>query len=122
MAMRFRVLRGNHVTGSRKKGTYHKFTKGDVVDSTVDLVKRFGGVKFERLPDGPDMAAVTEAARTGFSGADYESATAVAKKDDGAYGDMTIEELRLLAEEEEIDLGGAKSKAAIIAALRAARG
>jgi len=96
---KYRLLAGTHTTGSTAKNNRRRYHVGDIIESDEDLVKRFNranSVKFEVVPDS----------NGGVS--------------DG-LDDMTVEELRQLAEAEEIDLGDAVRKPRIIRILREAQ-
>ena len=46
---KFLLLRGGHSTGSFRDGTRKQYERGDVVETTVDLAKKFGRNKFHLL-------------------------------------------------------------------------
>lgn len=116
---KFRVLRGSHNEGGK---TYHR---GDVVESRVDLVKKFNekGIppRFSRIT-GREVKETT----------DPGPSTSDQKPNDPALNPsnrfgvetlkmMNLTELKGLAAEEEIDLGGATKKDEIIAILMSAQ-
>lgn len=91
--MKFRVLNGSH----RAKG--QTFSKGSIVESTIDLVKLHGRDKYELVSSNSETASLQEP-----EGDDYDH--------------MTVAQLKEVAEQDEIDISGAKNKAEIIAILR----
>lgn len=115
----FRILRGNHTvkvkTGVNEAGLpIHRLDqyradgegKGNVVESDIDLEERFNGVgnrkrKFEYI--GP----------AGSNGSTPQ--TQDQETDDGNLSSLSVEELRAVAKEEEIDLTGLSRKADIVA-------
>lgn len=92
---KFKVLRGLHTVGRGKDMvTYGPGEKaGDVVESSVDLVERFGPQKFCRL----DAMGPTD----NFDG-------------------MSLSALQEYAAEHEIDISGAKLKREVVATIRRA--
>jgi len=89
----YRLLAGSHNEGGR---TYNR---GDVIESKSELDVKFGRNKFEKLVSNPKFVAdTTNQADT------LES--------------MTVAQLKTLAEDEEIDLGGVTSKADILKCIR----
>lgn len=92
--MKFRLKRGKHRQGGI---TYER---GAIVESHIDLVKRMGGEKFEKL-DGSIVLDKPE----------------VVEVDDGLEA-MTVPELRKWAAEEEIDLTGLNRKEEILTKIR----
>lgn len=121
---RFKLIAGRHVTwmpGSRpltqeeiaqgKKREEKRYTVGDIIESTIDLVDRYGSAKFERVqnfhhsqPSSPDptQGSLTVA----------NTLRQVWKFEE--LNGMSVSDLRALASEEAIDLKGAKSKEDII--------
>lgn len=125
---KFRVLRGTFsmkVNGQRPPVIYQK---GEVFETArTDLLARNnppGGKP--RLEPVPDSTPVTPAkpgirARSARKAQEAEPARPPASPPDAdTYDSMTVEQLRAHAAAEEITLGAAKTKAEIIAALRAA--
>lgn len=138
--MKFRVLRGNHAEGTYPEGhpwagraiVYHI---NDVVDSASNL-SRFNnpgplGPKFQRIYD-PNLPATD---KIGLGLQEAKKVEHALAQDDGNGNpsfappidnsqnnfleSMTVEELRKLAEEEEIDLPTKGSKSEIIKLIRA---
>lgn len=122
---RCRVIAGRHVEGGRRYKT------GDIVVSKTNLAERYntpGAIKFEFL----GTATPTQAVQA------REAAEPVEKKfqepakveevveeqsttEQSDLSTLTIEKLRELATEEEIDLGDAVRKAEIVSAIELAR-
>lgn len=106
--VKYLLKSGMHVTG---RGAGRRvYNPGDVIETDTDLT-RFN------VPNAPPKFevvhgdAVAAAAKKGFE--------TVGVPADGLDA-MTVADLRAMAAEEEIDLGGAATKAAIVAAIRAA--
>ena len=95
--MRFKLLVGQHIQ-NEPDGTEKKYSAGEVIESNVDLEKRFGD-KFRRVYGTPED-----------------------ERDEPTTGDdlerMTVKELQALAAEEEVDLRGMTKKEDLIKALR----
>lgn len=104
----YKLLRGRHVEG---RGDDRKtYKRSDRITTDKDLLKfNKPGIapKFELLSIGRE-----DAEETG------EAAPSLAND---ALEDLTVAQLRHIAEEEEIDLGGAARKDEIIARIRAAQ-
>ena len=95
--MRFVVLAGKHHEGIPSLGTAKVYRRGDVVETSEDLVKAFGKDKFRRLRDG--------------------EANPIEKPSSPLEMDLkskSVSELKGIAADYEIDLGDARSKAEII--------
>lgn len=141
---KFKLLAGGHVTG---RGPTRKLYKpGDIIESEFDLTtlnsKNPAALKkFARLYDdgstdfqGPVVIRKSPMDRQdGESEADYAARLVkmseeivakanAAKAEDEKLDRLTIAELRKKAEEEEIDLGAAISKADILKVFRTSRG
>jgi hypothetical protein len=132
--MKFRILVGKHSEGYHlgadgrriKPKIYCADGKqdGNIIETTTDLCKMNhpGANKFQRLYESPksssDPEAVAEAAHEGFYGMPEDPA--VKAKSDGLDG-KNAAELRKIAEEEEIDLGSAKTKDQILGRIRESR-
>jgi hypothetical protein len=103
--MKFKVLHGIHSEGYRTYGV------GTVVDSKSDLSKfnRPGSVRFQQVPD--DTPTQEQAAQLAAEAGAKDNTLPTPLKD------MTVNELKRLAEDEEADLEGAKTKEQIIAAI-----
>ena len=99
---KFRVLHGLHSEGGRV------YDAGSVVDSKSNLLRfnQPGAVKFQALPDSTLLDS------TPVSEPDTEPTDLLEN--------MTVADLRKLAEEEEINLDGTTRKDQIVAAIRAA--
>lgn len=121
--MLFKLLRGYHRDWSfkfdrdtRQRTTVKRmYSPGESVESDRDLCKLFnrpGSIKFERLPDPPQAQS--------FQG--QQNAVATAVKESPDLDGMTVRDLQALAEEEEIDLGGAKTKDQMVKTIRQATG
>lgn len=100
--MRFVVLQGKHHEGSNRDGNKRRYVVGDEVETTVDLVKIFGREKFMRLL--PGQINPIEAEKQAL---------------DDELSSKSIPELKAMAADLEIDLGGAKTKGEILATLKA---
>lgn len=100
--MRFVVLQGKHHEGSKTDGSYRRYVVGDEVETSTDLVKIFGREKFMRLH--PGQINPIEANKQAL---------------DDELSAKSIPELKALAADLEIDLGGAKTKGEILATLKA---
>ena len=116
--MKFRVLQGkyhSYVRGTDSRDITVVTTKrGEVVESTIDLVKRYNRPQsrmFERLPD--DAPMTPESA----PGILQETEAADAPTTDVFEG-LTVAELHELAGQNGIDLGNASRKADILKAIR----
>ena len=89
--MRFMLLRGmHHEGGSREKGKLYE--AGDVVECNVDLMEKFGASKFQKL----------YSEQQNVDGLDH----------------MTLERLKRVAEEEEVELTINMPREQIIQAIR----
>lgn len=123
--MLFRLINGPH-TCFDASGKEHEYRAGqqgnDLIESDVDLCKKFHN-KFERVPDGDSLKRPSE---TGRQYAErLRKMAEAAERDEAANADsadtyeaMNEKELRHLAQTEEIDLKGCKTKNEIIAAIR----
>lgn len=126
--MKFRVLVGNHGEGGR---VYHQ---GDVVETDIDLCAKFNtatGMKFIRVdgpstpgvnqpdtPNGPDISysekqgaiMAEEATRREQNELKATETTRLAQEadtpTDAQLNDMTVTELRELADKEQANLSG----------------
>lgn len=137
--MRFKLLKGSFKTaklddkGNRiliagangaKRSVGQMFKKGDIIESTTNLTKRFGRNKFEPLghyadtgeePLG-DHTIPGDSPREGAP----ESMPTADNDPDGELAElhaMTVADLKELAESEETDLAGATKKEDIITAI-----
>lgn len=128
--MKFKVLRGKHAEGRNPDGSQRVYQQGEVVDSVSDLsrLNSSGAVKFERIDEAPRGTPAREpvvAAAPGFVAAapGFVNAPAAAPPVPAQDGldSMTVADLKSLAEEEEIDLAGARYKDDMIAKIRLAR-
>lgn len=101
---RFRLKVGSHTQKGRM------WTAGErgnnIVESADDLVARFGPDKFEKLPDGFVPPEVEEEEDLGATIADKPLER------------MNLAELKEFAEEKEIDLGPAVTKAEILGVIK----
>jgi len=87
------------------------FSKGDeYVTTDRDLVEMFGPQKFDRVPDDQVPSAVSSP----------KQVEAAAVNNLEGLATLTVADLRTLANEEEIDLDGAKLKGDIITVLEEA--
>lgn len=75
-----------------------RYEKGDIVESDVDLVQRFGANKFEKITEAPQVSS---------SPNPWDNLES-----------MTVKQLKAFAESQEIDLGGATGKQEILEMLR----
>lgn len=137
----FKLLAGKH-TQKESNGISKTYRPGDVIDSKHDLVKLFNShpttPKFERVDERTmrgDISSVVQtvtpshvvqaASPSPAPAAPQSSAqTAVAPSRQSIDGldSMSVKELQLLAQEEEIDLRGASKKEEIIKIIRGAYG
>jgi len=98
----FKLLRGSHAHGGKK---YRCQGKNNIIHTNIELDKRFnsrGSTKFLRLSD-----EIPE---------EYESPEEEPQDD---YELMSVEELREVADAEEVDLTGITAKSEIITAIKA---
>jgi len=115
--MKFRVLQGkyhSYVRGTDSRDITVVTTKrGEVVESTIDLVKRYNRPQsrmFERLPD--DAPMTTESAPGILQETEADAPTT------DVFEGLTVAELRELAGQNGIDLSNASRKADILKAIR----
>ena len=85
----YRLLRGMHVD---EKGGIHKV--GALIKTDMQLDRLLGRDKFQRVAMSPKEAAADP------------------------FDEMTLPQLRAYAEDEEIELGGARTRADVLAILR----
>lgn len=97
---RFRVLKGKYHEGAG--GERKTYSPGDIVTSNVDLVSTFGTRKFERIDDSGRSVALSPPRRQ----------EPPAPTND--LSSLTVGELKRLAADEEIDLGGVNRKEDIV--------
>lgn len=124
---KFRVLSGRHCEGDRDPVTNKLiiYNQGEVFESKTDLDKRFNhptGVKFERVSDATvvSRAPLAQAAAAGFNSAEGAKKGTQPAFTSNDLEVMTLDELKKLAAEEEVDLGGLTKKADIIARIQSA--
>lgn len=98
----YEVLRGKHVD---EFGVMHG--PGETFLSNVDVVKRFGSEKFRKVGNKPVPEGYGEKEATAES--NRQVAENEAAKED-ILTSMTIEELKSVAAEEEIDVSDCKKK------------
>ncbi len=89
-------------------------SEGDIVESTEDLEKKFGSNKFRRIRDDENANMPPETAKE----QEYEDNVPGVNQRETLEA-MTVDELRELAEAEEVDLSGLHKKDEIIDALLA---
>lgn len=108
--MKFKVLRGTCCLGERDTKTNKLVTyrQGNIIETNTDLVALHGREKFEKMPDD---TPVTRTSAKATSTSPQETSGYTAKELEG----MSVEELKRLAAEEEIDLGNLSKKNDIIA-------
>jgi len=124
--MKFRVLDGKHQVFERtttpdgesnsRNIRVTQYPRGSIIESDVDLVKRFAKShvkKYKRVPDDTPVSTALEADPEPESVSTLE-----APEPEDALSDMTKAQLLEVAEEENIDLGGATLKADIRAVIR----
>jgi len=99
----FELIAGRHVD---EKGT--KYQRGDRISSNVELDKRFGSNKFRRIQ--PEQGGGTATVQAEPEQDDWESELDLER--------MSVRELRVFAEQEEIDLEGCTRKAQIVERIR----
>ncbi len=116
---RFRLLRGVH---GDKNG---KYKKGDIIETETDLVEKFNAdgfpAKFQRLEDTPDKRK-PDTSSVAVLDPEEDEDSDPGDTDEFTREDiesMNVKELRELAEENEIDISGAKGKQAILKAILA---
>lgn len=136
---KFRVLAGVHSEGYSQGGRPLVFksqraggaTGGDVANSDVDLCKlnKGGCLKFERVSDsvpetykdhGAPADGIIQSVLTADASAAPSPTPAPSSAAADPFADMSVEELRKLAAEEEVDLGKAAKRDDIVAILRKA--
>jgi hypothetical protein len=127
MAFKFRLLQGNH----QEHGVTYNARNNNIIVSPYDLAKRFnqhGCLKFEALGEVPNSELPNpNAVPQEMPGQDLQeyvdqNTTNEEKEQElvaDVYDDMDIDELRAFAEDANIPLGNARTKAAIIKKLRA---
>lgn len=117
----FKLLRGRHVTGRAKERKTFIAGKNDVIVTRHNLLKFNGaGVtpKFRKISDedlGPAQAQSTDMRNS-------QAPPPQKPEPNDALNDMTVDQLKKLADEEEIDISGAKTKAELIERIRAFNG
>lgn len=107
--MKFRMIRGRH------SDTTGRYIKGDVIESDIDLAAKFnspGSIKFVKVSDDTP-ATDPSAKKSDLPDVDSEDEGEIPAQ----YSNYTVAELRTIAEDEEIDLGGATKKSEIVAKL-----
>lgn len=122
MSMKFRVLAGKHSERGRI------WMRGQVIETTTDLASRFNGAtvvrqKFERVPDGTPADPGVPVDQ--FTDPEFNKSSPSESETRGVdlmatYESMSVEELRQVASQEEIELGKAKTKPEILNVLRSA--
>ena len=100
----FKLVKGSHYEGAGKDGKLCK--KGDLIETNIDLASRFnmpGNIKFVPCEDGEPVI-------------DVEDDDDLPTNEEGniLFDKMTLTKLKKFAEENEIELGDAKTKAEII--------
>lgn len=120
--MTFRLIRGTaQIDGKTYKAKGG--ANGNVIETTSDLVAKFGAGKFIKL-QGPKSRTDTHQSLLLDQGAGPQKTNAGPAKplDSDGLSDglenMTIDELRRLASENAIDLGTATRKADIVSTIR----
>lgn len=112
--MKFKVVAGYHCEGERHPvtGKLISYGPGEIIESQIDLVKLHGREKFEPVSsDVPVTRRSTTTAPQQTNPPSQKESGHTAKELEG----MTLEELKRLAAEEEIDLGNLSKKNEIIA-------
>lgn len=122
---KFKLIAGRHVTwapGSKpltpeevaqgKKREEKHYSVGDVIESAIDLVDRYGSSKFERVRFFDSERAAHAQTSSGGTATVEGSMRQVWKFEE--LNSMSVNELKALALEEKIDLKNAKSKEDII--------
>lgn len=109
--MRFQLLVGTHVGDDNKH-----YTAGDIIETQTNLAARFNEPncppKFRRLTEKEFAAEQENQAFRKQQEADKN------KKPGDGLDSLSLEDLRKLAEEEEIDLGKSKTKEEVLKAIR----
>ena len=112
---RFKLLMGGHEHGRTDDGTPNgnlvkapagkavRYKRGDIIETDIDLAKRLGESKFQRLR--PDEL-----------GEEPQEDEVV----QDTFSSMSVKEIRKFADDEELDLGDAKSRPEVLAAVRKA--
>lgn len=106
----FRVLRGSH-SQREPDGTIKTYQRGDYVISDTDLAERLGVAKFRKVSDDDMEEKVAKKNDPGRPIVEPKP------RNDG-LDDMTVAQLKELADQEDYDLGNAKTKAEIVEAIR----
>ena len=104
--MRYRVVRGKAKEGGKLYG--RGCEAGDIIETTKDLCAMFnspGSIKFEPLEGGSVLGNPTSVKEPEV---------------DDEFSTATVEELRKIAQDLDVDLRGATKKVDIIAILRKA--
>ena len=110
--MKFKILRGTHSNGERHPQTNKLITyrAGDIFESITDLVKLHGREKFERAADNAVLSRTP--LKVNATETPHQEASAYTAKE---LEGMSVDELKRLANEEEIDIGNLNKKNDIIA-------
>lgn len=120
--MKFYLRVGTH-NGRNLRGESTVFKQGDIVPSTIDLERRFGSDKFRRMRDSAEKPISEGQPLAQVGQARPKPAPPIQDSPQGdelglaptpsTLDEMTVDELRALAQEEGIDIGKAKSAASI---------
>jgi hypothetical protein len=102
MKYRFKLLGGSHDQGDGRV-----YSQGDEFESAVELDVLHGANKFQRLSGSFGQATL------------IESESVLPTERSGLDG-MTLTELKVVADQEEIDLGDAKTKRDVLRVVKAA--
>lgn len=103
----FKLVKGSHYEGAGKDGKLYK--KGDLIETGIDLAERFntpGNLKFIPCEDGEPVI-------------DVDDPDELPTDDEGniLFEKMTVAKLKRFAEENEVDIGDASTKAELVKAL-----
>jgi vacuolar-type H+-ATPase subunit I/STV1 len=117
--MRFRVKEGKHHTGNKKNNNYKMYKKGDIIETTQDLIKVLGREKFERLEDKPGskVAVEHEVVQSTEEEEDKDADNQNDEENDTGeksfaeqVNDLTVAQLEEFAAENDVDLSGTNLK------------
>jgi len=98
----FRLLRGKHINGGKT------YKKGDLIHTTADLA-RFncgpGSMRYQEINPVEEVAPA------------QSETPAPSPQEENSNTDYTLEELRIIADDEEVDITGLTTKEEIVKAM-----
>lgn len=123
--MRFQLLAGLHTEPDPSNPPYGELTykAGDVFESNTDLCQRFnrdGSTKFQRLSDAPSKPQAAVPVPSSNSKPIPVPEPTPPSKLKVNLDVMTLEQLQKFAEDEEIDIKGAKKREEVLRAVKSA--